>query len=65
MKYLFAFGDEAMCSSLRRALKKAGITCEIRKAHEFPQGNQGPELWVCDEDYDKAKKLFTEILGER
>jgi hypothetical protein len=65
MKYLYAFGDEAMCSSMRRDLKVAGIGCEIRTANEFPQGDQGPELWVRDEDYDKARQLLTGILGER
>jgi hypothetical protein len=35
MKYLFAFGDIAICRSVRRALEAADIVCEVRNAHKF------------------------------
>ena len=41
------------------------IVCEIRTAHEFPDGTQGPELWVRDEDHDRAVRLVTELQSER
>lgn len=65
MKYLFAFDDEAMCRSFARALKEERIACEIRYAIEFPDGTQGPELWVRrEENYDRAMRLLTELQRE-
>jgi hypothetical protein len=66
MRYLFAFQDVEMCGSFSRALKAQGIACEIRSAQEFPDGTQGPELWVRDdEDYDRAMQILTSLQGER
>jgi hypothetical protein len=65
MKYLFAFIDETTCSAFRRDLKKAGIAYETRAACEFPKGDQGPEIWVHDEDYDKAHRLLVVLQSER
>ena len=65
MKYLFAFKDATMCRSFRRALEAEDIVCEVRAAHEFPDGTQGPELWVRDEDHDRAARLVTELQSER
>ena len=64
MKYLFAFRDTATCESFCRALDTAGIVCDIRTAHEFPDGTQGPELWVRDEDYEEAKSLISDFQRE-
>jgi hypothetical protein len=66
MKYLFAFKDAEMCRSFRRALKSQGISCEIRNAQEFPDGTQGPELWVRDdEDYENAMRILDGLQSER
>ena len=65
MKYLFAFKDAAMCKSFRRALEAEGIVCEVRTAYEFPDGTQGPELWVRDEAHDKATRLVAQLQSER
>ena len=54
-----------MCSAFRRDLKKAGIAYETRTACAFPAGDQGPEIWVLDEDYDKVHRLLVELQGER
>jgi hypothetical protein len=65
MKYLFAFEDETMCRSFARALKNEGIDCEVRNAIEFPDGTQGPELWVRNEaDYHKAMLSLAELQRE-
>ena len=58
MKYLFAFPHEWLCNNIRRSLEKEGIKCEVHKARRFPDGTQGPELWVGDEDFERAKELF-------
>lgn len=65
MKYLFVFKDATMCRSFRRALEAEDIVCEIRRAHEFPDGAQGPELWVRDEDYERARRVVDMLLSER
>jgi hypothetical protein len=65
MRYLFAFIDGAMCSAFQRDLKRAGITCEVRTAGEFPAGDQGPEIWVRDEDYAAAQSLLLTAQSER
>lgn len=64
MKYLFAFNDEKMCSAFRRDLKRAGIPSETRTACAFPAGDQGPEIWVRDEDYDQAHELLVASQSE-
>jgi hypothetical protein len=64
MKYLFAFIDEKRCSAFRRDLKRVGIPYETRTACEFPAGDQGPEIWVEDEDYDKARNLLVGFQSE-
>lgn len=65
MKYLFAFKDADMCSSFRRALKAEGIVSEIRNAREFPDGTQGLELWVQEDDYENAKRILSALQSER
>jgi hypothetical protein len=65
MKYLFAFKDAAMCDLFLRELKAAGIDSEIRNAQEFPDGTQGPELWVREEDYNTAMQLVSDLQNER
>jgi len=65
MKYLFAFNDIQGCQWLQRALKKNGVASEIRTAHEFPDAKQGPELWVRDEDLDRAIQTFKILQNER
>ncbi len=54
-----------MCRSFRRALEARDIVCEIRTASEFPDGTQGPELWVRDEDHERAERLVAELQSER
>lgn len=65
MKYLFSFADMKMCSALRRDLKAAGVACEIHVAHEFPQGDQGPEIWVHNTDFKKAQSILRGFQLER
>ena len=65
MRYIFAFNDADGCRWLQRALEAHGIVSEIRTAHEFPDRRQGPELWVRDEDYAKAKRTFEILQSER
>ena len=64
MKYLFAFGHTYVCENVRRGLEEEGIVCEIHKARQFPDGTQGPELWIRDEDFEKAKELFEGMQRE-
>ena len=65
VKYLFAFDSDEISRIFRRALKAEGIACEIRRAQEFSQANQGPELWVRDEDYEKAMEILIEHQREQ
>jgi hypothetical protein len=65
MRYLFAFRDTATCETFRNALEAVGILCDIRNAESFPDGTQGPEIWVRDEDYESASNLINEIQNER
>lgn len=65
MKYLFAFSDIESCRWLKRELRRQGIISEIRTAHEFPDGTQGPEVWVREEDFPKAHEIYVSLAGER
>ena len=65
MKYLFAFSDVEGCRWLQRALALEDIVCEIHNAREFPDGRQGPEVWVRDEDYNHAQRIFADLQRER
>ena len=64
MRYLFAYKDIATCERLSCELAVEGIACEVRHACEFPEGTQGPELWVSDADHDNAKDLVSLLERE-
>ena len=65
MRYLFAFETAATCEMFRQALEAKGIQCDIRLAQAFPDGSQGPELWVRDQDYEEATELINGLQNER
>ena len=52
------------CDSIRRTLEEFNIVCEIRNREEFPDGTQGPELWVREQDYHRAKSLVFDLMRE-
>jgi hypothetical protein len=54
-----------MCRACQHDMKADGIVCEVRTAQEFPDGTQGPELWVAEEDYNRAMRLLSAFQSER
>lgn len=65
MKYLFALPPGGSWKNTEPDLKSHHVTYEIHHAREFPDGTQGPERWVREEDYDRAKDLLWLWWSER
>lgn len=68
MKKLFVSQNLIEVEMRKERLEQAGIRCMIKNqrssslAGEIPFTEVFPELWVQDEDYDRARRLLEEGL---
>ena len=71
MKIIFTAADIVQCDELRLFLQSNGIECVIQNEQGATSASLGlptqpltpPELWVGDEDYDKALQLVSDFKG--
>ena len=68
MKKVFVSQSLVEVEMRKECLEQAGIRCMIKNqrssslAGEIPFTEVFPELWVQDEDYDRARRLLEEGL---
>ncbi|WP_421620758.1 DUF2007 domain-containing protein [Alkalilimnicola ehrlichii] len=67
MKRVFSVENRMLVERYRQALEDAGIPCQLRNeflgggAGELPVNEVWPEIWVADEDEQRARTLLKEL----
>ena len=71
MKLLYTSTNAMLVSHLRNLLEGERITCHMKNeflysgAGEIPPTEIWPELWVEEEDFEKAKEILNDLLEDK